>query len=110
MTQLRDETTARSPAAPPTAATTLENPWRAIRPTVEMLNAGSETKTFTEHALRHYHRDQDKNGLREADVFRRIGAKVLVNVPRFIGWLENGASPKAPPPSRAPRSRRRGAA
>ncbi len=63
--------------------------FRAIRPLCERLNAGAESQTFTEHAIRHYVRNRTKNGL--APACRRLGKKILISESGFLAWLEGKA-------------------
>jgi len=59
--------------------------WRAIPALVEILNQGAEHPTFTDHAIRHYVRHADENGL--APHVRRLGRKILVSESGFHDWL-----------------------
>ena len=63
------------------------SPWRSIEALAERLNAGAEHPTLTSHAIRHYVRNADSNGL--APHVRRLGRKILVSEPGFLDWLEN---------------------
>lgn len=63
----------------------LPSPWRSVPALAERLNAGAEHPTLTDHAIRHYIRNADHNGL-EPHV-RRIGRKILINEPGFMDWL-----------------------
>ena len=60
--------------------------WRSIPALAERLNAGADHPTLTSHALRHYVRDANRNGL--APHIRRLGRKILVNESGFLDWLE----------------------
>ena len=59
--------------------------WRSVEALAERLNAGASAPTFTPHALRHYVRNADQNGL--APHVRRLGRKVLIHEPGFLAWL-----------------------
>lgn len=61
--------------------------WRSIEALAERLNAGAKRPTMTSHAIRHYVRNADNNGL--APHVRRIGRKILISEPGFLSWLEN---------------------
>ncbi|MEA3273757.1 MAG: hypothetical protein U9Q81_00335 [Pseudomonadota bacterium] len=69
---------------PESSATTFS--WRSIPALAERINSGADSPTMTEHALRHYVRNADANGLRP--YVRRLGRKILVNEPGFVRWLE----------------------
>lgn len=60
--------------------------WRAIPALCERLNQGAAAPTFTPHAMRHYVRHADHNGL--APAVRRIGRKILVSEAGFLAWLD----------------------
>lgn len=64
----------------------LPSPWRSIPALAERLNAGAETPTLSAHAIRHYVRRADENGLKPHII--RLGRKLLVNETGFIAWLE----------------------
>lgn len=66
----------------------LPSPWRSIPALAERLNAGAKHPTLTAHAIRHYVRRADKNGLQPH--VRRLGRKLLVNEAGFIAWLDRG--------------------
>ena len=51
----------------------------------EILNRGSSRPTFSVHAIRHYVRFAETNGL--APHVRRIGRKILVSESGFYTWL-----------------------
>ncbi len=61
--------------------------YRSVKALAEVLNAGTEEKTFTESALRNYVRDGDENGL--AQYVKRVGTKILLNEEDFIKWIES---------------------
>lgn len=44
-------------------------PWRGVKAIVERLNTGTDTPTFTEHAIRHYVRCAKSNGLSPYESF-----------------------------------------
>lgn len=96
---------------------TTRTDWRAIPALVERLNHGAEHPTFTDHALRHYVRHADENGL--APHVRRLGRKILVSESGFHAWLNTEVpatyqpgEPPIPQPKRTGNrrsNRRRGA-
>jgi hypothetical protein len=59
--------------------------WRSVEALAERINAGASHPTMTPHALRHYIRNADSNGL--APHVRRLGRKILVNEKGFLAWL-----------------------
>ncbi len=61
------------------------NDFRSVTALAEALNAGLKHPTFSTHALRHYVRHADKNGL--APAVRRIGRKILISESGFLSWL-----------------------
>ncbi|MEA3638732.1 MAG: hypothetical protein VBE63_02170 [Lamprobacter sp.] len=66
----------------------LPSPWRSISALAARLNAADpQHPTLTAHAIRHYVRRADQNGLQPH--VRRLGRKLLVNEAGFIDWLEN---------------------
>lgn len=67
------------------------NDFRAIAPLIERLNAGATRPTFTSHAIRHYVRHCQDNGL--APHVRRLGRKILVSESGFLAWLD-GQTPQ----------------
>ncbi|WP_295446485.1 hypothetical protein [uncultured Thiodictyon sp.] len=75
----------KAPAAAPT--TTSHAPiWRSVAALADALNGGSKVQTFTVHALRHYVRFADQNGL--APHVRRIGSKILIDETGFRSWID----------------------
>lgn len=60
--------------------------WRTVSALAEILNRDSPRPTFTTHALRHYARNADSNGL--APHIRRLGRKILISESGFYGWLD----------------------
>ena len=74
----------RDTAAPADPSNT-PNQWRSIPALAEILNRGSSRPTFTAHALRHYVRFAETNGL--APHVRRIGRKILISESGFYAWL-----------------------
>jgi hypothetical protein len=94
---------------------TIRTDWRAIPALVEILNEGAKNPTFTDHAVRHYVRHADENGL--APHVRRLGRKILISQSGFMHWLNavpRTYEPHSPPihqpkPSqnRRPATRRR---
>ena len=64
--------------------------WRSVAALAERLNDGAERPTFTTHALRHYARNADSNGL--APHIRRIGRKLLIDETGFRAWLNGRRS------------------
>lgn len=77
--------TTPSTAAVQQAAT--PNPWRSVEALAERINAGASHPTMTPHAIRHYIRNADSNGL--APHVRRLGRKILVNESGFLDWLQS---------------------
>ncbi len=64
--------------------------YRTVAALCDVVNAGSKHPTITEHALRHYVRHCDGNGLKP--YVRRLGRKILVSESGFHTWLhEYGA-------------------
>lgn len=61
--------------------------FRAINALCERLNAGASTPSFSTHAVRHYVRQADKNGL--APYVRRLGSKILISESGFLGWIDS---------------------
>lgn len=59
--------------------------WRSIPALAERINDGASRPTLTTHALRHYVRNADSNGL--APHVRRLGRKILINESGFLDWL-----------------------
>jgi hypothetical protein len=47
---------------------------------------------FTEAGLRHYIFHGDKNGLNKSGAISRLGKKVVINVDKFMAWVESGAA------------------
>ena len=82
----------RKGAIPPSAPPPLEAPadcpplWRSIAALADSLNAGSERRTFTEHAVRHYVRNAKTNGLNR--YIRRLGSKILIDENGFRAWID----------------------
>jgi hypothetical protein len=66
---------------------TIRTDWRAIPALVERLNDGAECPSFTDHAIRHYVRHADENGL--APHVRRLGRKILLSESGFHAWLNS---------------------
>ena len=62
-----------------------QNQWRSIAALVERLNEGAKHPTITEHGVRHYVRNADRNGL--APHVRRLGRKILLNETGFYKWI-----------------------
>lgn len=62
------------------------SPWRAVSALAECLNAGSSRPSFSTHAIRHYVRHAEHNGL--APYVARIGRKILISEPGFLAWLD----------------------
>ncbi|MFI3123243.1 MAG: hypothetical protein QX194_04860 [Methylococcales bacterium] len=46
---------------------------------------------FSEASLRHYIFHGDKNGLNASGAISRLGTKVVINVEKFMAWVEGGA-------------------
>ena len=67
-------------------STTTTADYRSVPALCERINAGASHPTLTEHALRHYVRNADTNGL--APHIRRLGRKILVSESGFYEWLE----------------------
>lgn len=67
----------------------LPSQWRSVPALAERLNAGAQHPTLTEHAIRHYVRRANENGL--APYVRRLGRKVLIDEAGFICWLDQHA-------------------
>ncbi len=61
--------------------------WRSVEALCERLNEGARKPTFTTHAIRHYTRMAESNGL--APHIRRIGRKILISESGFVAWLDN---------------------
>lgn len=59
--------------------------YRSIDALCERINAGTKHQTLSPHALRHYVRHADENGLRPH--VRRLGRKILVSESGFYTWL-----------------------
>lgn len=59
--------------------------WRSIAALAEIVNAGTKKTTLSEHALRHYVRNADTNGL--APYVRKLGRKILISESGFYDWL-----------------------
>jgi hypothetical protein len=47
---------------------------------------------FSATSLRHLIFDADKNGLNKAGAIKRVGKKVIIDVDRFLNWIESGAT------------------
>lgn len=60
--------------------------WRSVAALADSMNEGSKRPTFTVHALRHYVRFAEQNGL--APHVRRIGAKILIDEIGFRSWID----------------------
>lgn len=67
--------------------------WRSIPALAERINTGASHPTLTTHALRHYVRNADSNGL--APHIRRLGRKILVDEQGFLEWLEGSHTDRA---------------
>lgn len=65
--------------------TEIRTDWRSVEALTERLNAGARKPTFTGHAIRHYCRMAETNGL--APHIRRIGRKILISESGFVEWL-----------------------
>ena len=75
------------PAAPTAAPAPTHAPvWRSVAALADALNGGAKVQTFTVHAIRHYVRFAEKNGL--APHVRRIGQKILIDETGFRGWID----------------------
>ncbi|MBK1617602.1 hypothetical protein CKO42_03865 [Lamprobacter modestohalophilus] len=61
------------------------NHWRSIGAMAEIVNAGAKKPTLSEHALRHYVRTAEQNGL--SPHIRRLGRKILIHEQGFLSWL-----------------------
>ena len=59
--------------------------WRSIAALAEIVNGGAKKTTLSEHALRHYVRYADTNGL--APYVRKLGRKILISESGFYDWL-----------------------
>ena len=46
---------------------------------------------FTQASLRHYIFNADKNGLNKAGAITRLCKKVVINVEKFMTWVDGGA-------------------
>jgi hypothetical protein len=64
---------------------TTTNQWRSIAAMAEIVNRGATKPTLTEHALRHYVRTAEQNGLEPH--IRRLGRKILIHEQGFLSWL-----------------------
>ncbi|MGB5833433.1 MAG: hypothetical protein WBG92_15755 [Thiohalocapsa sp.] len=73
------------PAVPQNAMPEAPIQWRSIPALAERINAGAKHPTLSSHAIRHYVRRANENGL--APHIRRLGRKLLVNEAGFIDWL-----------------------
>jgi hypothetical protein len=65
--------------------TAIRSDWRSVDALCEIVNAGARKPTMTTHALRHYVRFADSNGL--APFIRRLGRKILISESGFWVWL-----------------------
>lgn len=63
------------------------NDYRSVNALAEALNAGLKYPTFSTHAIRHYVRHAECNGL--APAVRRIGRKILISESGFLDWLND---------------------
>ncbi|EGV32615.1 hypothetical protein ThidrDRAFT_1100 [Thiorhodococcus drewsii AZ1] len=74
--------------------TTHSNParhdWRSIAALAEIVNAGAKKTTLSEHALRHYVRHANTNGL--GPHVRKLGRKILISESGFYDWLSRAPS------------------
>ncbi|NEX23898.1 hypothetical protein G3480_27245 [Thiorhodococcus mannitoliphagus] len=59
--------------------------WRSIAALAEIVNGDAKKTTLSEHALRHYVRNADTNGL--APYVRKLGRKILISESGFYDWL-----------------------
>lgn len=59
--------------------------WRSVEALAEIINAGARKPTLSTHAIRHYVRFADTNGL--APHVRRLGRKILISESGFHAWL-----------------------
>lgn len=64
--------------------------WRTVSGLADALNAGSRRPVFTTHAIRHYVRFAETNGL--APHVRRLGRKILIDENGFRAWIDEAGS------------------
>ena len=74
--------------APRESSSPARSDWRSVASLVERINQGAKSPTITAHAVRHYVRFADKNGL--APHIRRLGRKILISESGFNEWIETG--------------------
>lgn len=61
--------------------------WRSVDALAEVINQGAHKPTLSGHAIRHYVRLADTNGLRPH--VRRLGRKILISESGFFSWLSS---------------------
>lgn len=70
----------------------IRSDWRSVEALCEIVNQGARNKTISSHAVRHYVRQAESNGL--SPYIRRLGRKILISESGFYEWL-NGLSREA---------------
>lgn len=63
------------------------NDWRSVTALASVINGDRRPQTLSVHAIRHYVRLADENGL--APHVRRLGRKILVSEAGFFQWLSS---------------------
>ena len=65
----------------------IRSDWRSVDALAEVVNAGLRKPTLSGHAIRHYVRFAEQNGL--APHIRRLGRKILISESGFFQWLNS---------------------
>ncbi len=78
---------AHKPATRADQKTAIRTDWRSVEALAEVINQGARKPTLSGHAIRHYVRFAETNGL--APFVRRLGRKILISESGFHEWLNS---------------------